>query len=37
MGHGAEDVHVHALPEPPPAPSPAGLSYDLSFMRRLGM
>lgn len=35
--HGAEDVHVHALPEPPGAPGLAGLSYDLSFMRRLGM
>ena len=35
--HGAEDVHVHALPEPPGAPALAGMSYNLSFMRRLGM
>ena len=35
--NGAEDVHVHTLPEPPGAPAHAGLSYDLSFMRRLGM
>jgi hypothetical protein len=35
--HGAEDVHVHELPEPARAPTAAGLSYNLSFMRRLGM
>jgi hypothetical protein len=35
--HGAEDVHVHDLPAPPGGPARAGLSYDLSFMRRLGM
>lgn len=35
--HSAEDVHVHELPVPAGPPLTAGLSYELSFMRRLGL
>jgi hypothetical protein len=34
--HGADDVHVHDLPEEHYAVS-GGESYDMSFMKRLGM
>ncbi|RMD62964.1 MAG: hypothetical protein D6826_06125 [Alphaproteobacteria bacterium] len=33
---GAEDVHVHDLP-PPSYATTGGVSYDLSFMKRLGL
>jgi hypothetical protein len=37
LGHcSAEDVHVHGLPEPHPEVM-KGVSYDLSFMNRLGL
>lgn len=36
--HSADDVHVHALPAPEShTGSKEGVSYDLSFMNRLGM
>lgn len=35
--HSAEDVHVHELPLPAGPPPTTGLSYELSFMRRLGL
>lgn len=36
--HGASDVHVHELPSPDPALfTPGGVSYDLSFMNRIGL
>ncbi len=34
--HGADDVHVHDLPEQHYARS-GGVSYEMSFMKRLGM
>lgn len=34
---GASEVHVHELPRPMASMVHAGASYDLSFMKRLGM
>ena len=36
--HGAGDVRVHELPTPNPALyTPGGVSYDVSFMNRIGL
>jgi hypothetical protein len=35
--NGAEDVHAHGLPAVHPAAMQGGMSYDMSFMRRLGL
>jgi hypothetical protein len=35
--NGAQDVHAHGLPALHPAAMQGGMSYDMSFMRRLGL
>jgi len=35
--NGAVDVHAHGLPALTPAAMRGGMSYDLSFMRRIGL